>query len=118
MRTLLLDRDRWDLVKDAAGNIAVASSPYAVTQDVASAIRLFTGELTFDTSKGVPYWEEILGRPVPLAHIRSRIASAAQTVPEVVSSRVFFSTLTDRNLSGQVQLVLDDGSTAVTTFGV
>ena len=43
MNTLLLDTLRWDLCLDVHGNIAVASDPYSVAQDVASAIRTFSG---------------------------------------------------------------------------
>ena len=67
MNTLLLDRTVWDLVLDAGGNIARASNPYAVAQDVASAIKLFRGELFYDTAKGIPYWTEVLG--LSLIHI-------------------------------------------------
>ena len=45
MNTLYLDPQSWDLVLDAAGNIAMAKDPYAKAQDVASACRLFSGEL-------------------------------------------------------------------------
>ena len=41
MNTLLLDLTNWDLLVDASGNIAVASDPYSVAQDVASAVRVF-----------------------------------------------------------------------------
>jgi hypothetical protein len=41
----LLDRSTSDLALDASGNIAVASAPYALAHDAASAIRLFAGEL-------------------------------------------------------------------------
>lgn len=34
MNTLLLDRTTWDLLLDHDGNIAVASSAYAVGQDM------------------------------------------------------------------------------------
>ena len=37
MNTLYLDPQSWDLVLDAAGNIAMAKGPYAKAQDVASA---------------------------------------------------------------------------------
>lgn len=117
MNTLLLDRDRWDLVKDAAGNIAVASNPYAVIQDVSSALRLFRGELYFDADKGLPYLQQILGRPVPLAFIRSQMEDAAAGVADVARARVFFSSVTERVLSGQVQIAITDGTTAVVTFG-
>ena len=73
MNTLLLDRVAWDLVLDAAGNIAMASNPYATAQDVASAIKLFRGELFYDTAKGIPYWTEVLGQLPPLALVRERL---------------------------------------------
>jgi hypothetical protein len=49
--TLLLDRAIWDLSLDANGNIAIATGPYAIAQDVASAVR--RGELRHNTTKGV-----------------------------------------------------------------
>ena len=54
MNTLYLDPQSWDLVLDTAGNIALAKDPYAKAQDVASACRLFAGELYDDTEKGIP----------------------------------------------------------------
>ena len=56
MKTLLLDQTTWDLTLDANNNIALAAEPYAFAQDAASAIRLFQGELWYDTTRGVPYF--------------------------------------------------------------
>jgi hypothetical protein len=36
-------------VLDAEGNIAVASEPYSLAQDAASAIKTFAGEVFWDT---------------------------------------------------------------------
>ena len=63
--TLLLDQSAWDLVIDSAGNIAMATPPYALAQDVASAVRLFLGELWYNTPKGIPYFEDVLGQLPP-----------------------------------------------------
>jgi hypothetical protein len=41
--TLLLDVTRWDLVLDSARNIAVAATPYSISQDVASAVKTNLG---------------------------------------------------------------------------
>jgi len=62
MNTLLLDTDKWDLVLDVSGNIAVASDPYSVAQDGASALKLVSGELWYDTTRGVPYFQRIFGK--------------------------------------------------------
>lgn len=102
--TLLLDRTLWDLVLDVSGNIAVASNPYALAQDAASAIKLFLGELWYNTSAGVPYFTEILGQAPSFALMKAEFVKAALTVPGVVSARCFISGYSDRLITGQVQV--------------
>ena len=74
--TLLLDTVAWDLVLDSFGNIALASPPYALAQDVASAIRTFLGEVYYDASLGVPYFQDILGQLPPMALFIAKIEAA------------------------------------------
>ena len=74
MNTLLLDTVAWDLVLDSNGNIALAQPPYATAQDVASAIRLFLGELWYDQTQGVPYWQQFLGFNPTTSQIAQNIA--------------------------------------------
>lgn len=109
MDTLLLDVSRWDLVLDAAGNIARASPPYALAQDVASAIRLFLGELWYDTSKGVPYFESVLGHTPSLTEFQSLMVNAALTVPGVASAQCILSSFESRTVQGQVIFTDDSG---------
>lgn len=109
MKTLLLDVDQWDLVLDVAGNIAVASDPYALAQDAASAVKLFKGELWYDTEPGVPYFETILGKRPPLSLIKSKLVDAALRVPGVVAARVFITAFENRVVSGQVQVTDQQG---------
>lgn len=105
MDTLLLDRSKWDLVADANQNIAMASAPYSLAQDAASAIRTFIGEVWYDVLKGVPYWTEILGEsPPPIALMRAKFVAAAMTVPGVVEAQCFITKFTDREIGGQVQV--------------
>ena len=103
MNTLLLDSVDWDLVLDAKGNIAMASEPYALAQDVASAVRLFKGELWYDTSKGIPYFEQVLGYLPPVSLLRRLLADAALSVPGVLNAQVVLEPLENRQLSGQIQ---------------
>lgn len=116
MKTILLDTVTWDLLKDANGNIALANDPYAVSQDVSSAIKLFSGELWYDTTKGIPYWTKILGKLPPLALIKSYYVSAAKTVPGVVSAKCFISAVQNRNVSGQVVSTTRTESSISTVF--
>lgn len=102
--TMLLDLTNWDILLDANGNIAVAEEPYSLAQDAASAIRTFLGECYWDTTIGVPYLTQILARSPPLALLKQQLIIAALTVPNVVSARVFIAGITDRLVSGQVQV--------------
>lgn len=113
MDTLLLDVDAWDLLVDASGNIAMASDPYSMAQDAASAIKTFQGEVYYDTTVGVPFWRDILGQLPPLSLVKAKFVAAALTVPGVVSAQCFITSLVDRTLRGQVQIVDDEGNASV-----
>lgn len=116
MSTLLLAQDTWDLVQDAAGNIAMADAPYAEAQDVASACRLFAGELWFDTAQGVPYFAAILGKPVNVEFIKAQLEAAALTVPNIVSARCILARFADRVLTGQIQVIDATGASNNVNF--
>jgi hypothetical protein len=111
--TLLLDRTSWDLTTDSAGNLARAGEPYATLQDVSSACRLFYGELYYRTDRGIRYFTTILGKPVSVPALRSQLAIAAQSVPNVVSAQPVLSDATARRVTGQVQCVLADGTVGI-----
>ena len=116
MKTLLLDQGQWDLVLDASGNIAVADVPYSVAQDVASAVRVFLGELWYDTSQGVPYLDSVLGNAPTLQYLKSKVEQAALTVPTVAKARCLFASLTNRVLTGQIQEIDDNGVESNVSF--
>lgn len=107
--TLLLDQVYWDLVIDSLDNIAMASPPYSLSQDVASAIKLYLGELWYNTSKGVPYFEEILGKSPPYSLVASRLEEAAMTVSGVVKAKCRISDPSDRYIYGDVWFLDENG---------
>lgn len=113
MDSLALDRTTWDLFADANGNIAMASEPYAIAQDAASAIRLFKGEAWYDTSRGVPHFQQILGHQPPLTVLKAALETAALTVPDAVTAVVFISAIANREVQGQVQITSASGATTV-----
>jgi len=115
MFTIYLLPETWDFALDSTGNIALATQPYSLAQDSASAIRTFKGEVYYDTTLGVPYFETILNHAPPLDYCRSQFVKAAMTVPGVIAARVFFTDFTDRRLSGQVQVT--DSQRIVTALG-
>ena len=114
--TLLLDTVKWDLALDTAGNIAVATEPYAQAQDAASAIKTFEGECYYDTTKGIPYFEQILGHSPPVSLMKAYINEAALTVPGVVSSQCYITDWSNRKVSGQVQITNTSGVVTATGF--
>lgn len=116
MKTLLLDTTAWDLVLDATGNIAVATEPYQLSQDVASAIKLFAGELWYDTSKGVPYFSTILGKAPPIEFFKEQMVRAAKTVPGVVGASCVIQSFEDRTVTGYVKFTAADGTTGTVSL--
>jgi hypothetical protein len=114
--TLLLDQTRWDLVLDASGNIALASEPYSLAQNVACAVRTFLGECWYDTTQGVPYFTEILGHWPPDQLLRSRIEQAALTVAGVAKAQCTISSMSERKVTGVIQGVTSSGTPFSTSF--
>ena len=100
----------WDLCADTYGNIAKAQEPYALAQDVASAIKLFKGELWYDTRQGVPYFKDILGKRPPMALFKHHMEAAALTVPNVIQAKCIVQSFVDRKITGQVQFTDINGN--------
>lgn len=113
MSTLLLDTANWDLTLDSYNGIAVAQPPYSIAQDVASALKLFSGELWYDTTQGLPYTQDVLGKLPPLGFLKAKLEAAAMTVVGVASATAYITGFVDRNLVGQVQVTMVGGGTAV-----
>lgn len=117
MQTMYLNPDTWDIELDAAGNLALApSEPYAMAQDAASAIKLFKGELYYDTTQGIPYFQSILGKTPNMAFMKAQFEAAARTVPGVVQATVVITSFIDRQIVGQVQITDRTGMTATARF--
>ena len=108
--TLQLSIDNWDLMLDSSGNIAIVTPPYAVAQDVASAIRTFLGEVFYNTTLGVPYTQQILGQAPPLSVIQAAIEQAAMTVPGVENATAIIDTFEDRVVTGRVEFTDSAGN--------
>ena len=114
--SLLLDRTVWDLTLDSGGNIAVAGEPYSQAQDVSSAARTVIGEVYYNTSLGIPYFSQILGQRPPIQFMKAQYIKAALTVPGVTAATCFITTLTNREVTGQIQFTTSNGSTQTAGF--
>ncbi len=106
MKTIFLNTTTWDLAKDVSGNIALADDPYAPAQDASSAIRLFAGELWYNTAIGIDYFGLVLGKTPSLALLKNawNVSVVEPRVPGVVSAKSFITSFRDRTIEGQVQI--------------
>ena len=116
MQTMLLDAN-WDLAVDANNNMALADPAYSIAQSVANAARLFSGELWYDTTQGVPYRSgatPILGKPPNYNFIKRQVQVAALRIADVASVRVFLDALNaSRTVGGQIQITSSTGVVAL-----
>lgn len=117
MQTMLLTQDDWDVCLNAAGDWAVASDPYSIAQDCASAIKTFLGEVYYNTLEGINYFGLVLGKNPPLQLLKSQIIGACLTVPQVTAAVVFISSTEGRTVSGQVLISFTTTATASAPVG-
>lgn len=117
--TLCLDISTWDLFLDSSGNIAMAQPPYALAQDVASAIKTFLGEVWYDDTIGIPYLAKILGQVPPISVFQQYMVDAAESVPGVVSAVCLISSYSPltRKVIGQVQFTDESNVTGSISIG-
>lgn len=113
-RTLFLD-SQWDVTVDGGGNIATAQDAYAIAQNVANAVRLFTDDAYFDRDRGIPHFDIELGHRPPIGVLRTRILRAARGVEGVADANVEFDR-DERVLGGEITLTLTNGETATVAF--
>lgn len=116
--TLALELQDWDLCVDTNGNIAVATAPYAIAQDVASACKTFIGECWYNTTYGIPYLQQVLGQLPSLSLIKALLVTAANTVPGCGNPIVLITGFQNRQLVGQVQFINNLGQPAVAAITV
>jgi hypothetical protein len=109
--TFLLDWFTGDLCLDANGDIAIASAPYAIAQDAATQVSTFSGECWYDTTQGVPYWQQILGKRPPASLIASLFEAQALLVPDIEAAKVTIAGLNaQRGAIGQMLITDTDGN--------
>lgn len=107
--TLYLTPDNWDITLDSSGRLQTSASAYAIAQNVANAVRLFTGEAFFAQDEGIPHFEIELGFTRPaLSVLRARVREAALNVDGVLDAVVNIDGVQDRRLTGEILLTVAD----------
>ena len=115
--TLYLQPDSWDITLDSSGRIARSTQAYAIAQNVANAVRLFTGEAFFAMDEGIPHFDIELGKTRPaLSVLRACMREAALNVEGVLDAQITLDDVQERKLTGEILLTVADGdkSTKIT----
>lgn len=108
--TLYLQPDSWDITLDSSGRIARSTQAYAIAQNVANAVRLFTGEAFFAMDEGIPHFDIELGKTRPaLSVLRARMREAALNVEGVPDAQITLDDVQERKLTGEILLTVADG---------
>ena len=108
--TLYLNPDSWDITLDSSGRIARSTQAYAIAQNVANAVRLFTGEAFFAQDEGIPHFDIELGKTRPaLSVLRARMREAALNVEGVLDAQITLDDVQERKLTGEILLTVADG---------
>lgn len=82
---IALDPTTHDLAIDTAGNLSIVSGVDAIGQHLRMRLWLFRGELNYDTSAGLPYYESILTKPASLTLIESIYRDEVLATPGVLA---------------------------------
>ena len=110
--TLTLN-DKWDIFVDENGNIATSAAAYAIAQNAANAVRLFTNDAYFNRTKGIPHFQIELGnKPAPSrSTLTNRIRKAVMAVDGVLDTEIelVFDEKT-RTYGGNVTITVEDGT--------
>lgn len=108
--TLYLNPDSWDITLDSSGRIARSTQAYAIAQNVANAVRLFTGEAFFAMDEGIPHFDIELVKTRPaLSVLRARMREAALNVEGVLDAQITLNDVQERKLTGEILLTVADG---------
>lgn len=113
--SIFLNPKTWDLAIDSAGNIATTSGADRIAQDVATTCRTNLGEVIYDTTLGIRYFQDILGQAPNPGLFKAAVVQAALAVPGVVSAVCYLSAVAPE-IQGQVQV--SDSTGAVIAVAV
>lgn len=101
--SLMLNWETWDIELDGSGYLTYFPNENdSIAQDVACAVRVFLNEVWYNTTLGMPYYQQILGENPPASLVTAKAEAQALTVQDVETATVVMLGLdkTTRKLSG------------------
>lgn len=110
-RNMQLNTSTWDLELDGDGNIAITDGSYSVAQDAASSCLVFLGECYYDSTLGIPWKTNVLGKRPTAGFIQQKIQAEVRKLPVVdqALASVFFDKTT-RSMRGTIRVTDVDGN--------
>lgn len=108
MLTWALDNNSWDIGVDYdTKNIALKDGNDQISQDVASSVRVWQGELPMDEDRGIDY-----GKPEQLrGTLGFEMKKQAKLIEGVDDAMVAFNELENRELDVTIYLTTTEGET-------
>jgi len=86
-----------ELVLDSRGNIKIIEGVESLAENVDQRLKLFKGNYFMDTTKGVPYFEEIIKKPIDPGLAAAVLNNEILKEPEVTSIGRVSATLDSNN---------------------
>ena len=74
-----------DIYFDDSGQLAFVTGKEYTAQRIRTRLQLFLGEWVFDTSQGVPWFEQVFVKPADIITIESIIKNTILETPNVIS---------------------------------
>lgn len=108
--------DKWDIHVDKNGDIALSDGNYAIAQNAANAVRLFTNDAYFNQDRGIPHYDIELGHnPISSQSVLiNRIREAVLNVDGVEDAQISLEFDNEtRTFGGEITLATAD-STQIT----
>lgn len=99
----------WDIQLDDMGNIATVDGGLQTAQDVATSCRVWKGEALYDTERGIPYKEDIMGQRPNLSLLQADFETEAKRIEGVASIEVVAESFIDRKLVPDIRIALENG---------
>lgn len=110
-KTFFLNPDTWDLTIDNNGNIATVIDAYAIAQNVANAVRLFTKDAYFNQADGIAHFTVELGQLPSESLVQEKINNEALTIPGVANAITTLTKFENRQLEGNIEITTTSGDT-------
>ncbi len=84
--SLYLNPDTWDLQLDGNGDLQITANPYAIAQDVATACLTFRKECYYNSSLGVPFFQDD-NRILGIGELQYYYEEEAKSIKTVAAAR-------------------------------